>query len=193
LDALSFYNSDLFKWVILPILIFVARLMDVSLGTLRIIFVSHGLKYIAPIVGFVEINIWLLAIGQIMQNLNNLVCSLAYASGFALGAFIGMLIEEKLSIGMVMVRVICKHDATELIKSLQAAEYGVTTHDAEGVKGPVKIIFAVIRREDLHDILDRIHKIHPHAFYSVEDVRSVGEAMFPYHQHRLLQWHRKGK
>ena len=193
MDALSFYNSDLFKWVILPILIFVARLIDVSLGTLRIIFVAHGLKYIAPIVGFVEINIWLLAIGQIMQNLNNLMCSLAYAAGFSMGAFFGMLIEEKLSIGMVMIRIICKHDATELIKSLTAANYGVTTHDAEGLKGPVKIIFAVIRREDLHDILDRIHKIHPHAFYSVEDVRSVGEAMFPYHQHKLLQWHRKGK
>jgi uncharacterized protein YebE (UPF0316 family) len=128
-----------------------------------------------------------------MQNLDNLVCSLAYAAGFSMGAFCGMLIEEKLSIGMVMVRVICKHDATELIKSLQSAEYGVTTHDAEGVKGPVKIIFAVIRRGDLHDVLDRIHRIHPHAFYSVEDVRSVGEAMFPYHQHRLFQWHRKGK
>jgi len=193
MDALAFYSSDLFKWVILPILIFLARLTDVSLGTLRIIFVSHGLKYIAPIVGFIEINIWLLAIVQIMQNLNNLACSFAYAGGFALGAFVGMTIEEKLSIGMVMVRIICKHDTTDLIKSLQEAEYGVTTHDAEGINGPVKIIFAVIRREDLHDILDRIHKIHPHAFYSVEDIRSVGEAMFPYHRHRLFQWHRKGK
>lgn len=193
MDALAFYNSDLFKWVILPLLIFVARLVDVSLGTLRIIFVSHGLKYIAPIVGFIEINIWLLAIGQIMQNLDNIVCSLAYAGGFSMGAFIGMLIEEKLSIGMVMVRVICKHDASELIRSLRDSQYGVTTHDAEGLNGPVKIIFAVIRREDLHDILDRIHTIHPHAFYSVEDVRSVGEAMFPYQKHRLFQWHRKGK
>jgi uncharacterized protein YebE (UPF0316 family) len=193
MDVLALYSSDLFKWVILPILIFLARLTDVSLGTLRIIFVSHGLKYIAPIVGFFEINVWLLAIVQIMQNLNNLVCSFAYAGGFAIGMFVGITIEERLSIGMVVVRVICKHDTTDLIKSLREAGYGVTTHDAEGVNGPVKIIFAVIRREDLHDILDRIHKIHPHAFYSVEDVRSVGEAMFPYHRHRLFQWHRKGK
>ena len=193
MDILALYNSDLFKWVILPILIFAARLIDVSLGTLRIIFVSHGLKYLAPVIGFIEINIWLLAIGQIMQNLDNLACSLAYAGGFAMGAFFGMLLEEKLSIGMVMIRIICKHDASELIKSLQEAEYGVTTHDAEGMKGPVKIIFAVIRREDLHDIVNRIHTIHPHAFYSVEDVRSVGEAMFPYQKHRLFQSHRKGK
>ncbi|PNX45566.1 MAG: hypothetical protein BV459_08160 [Thermoplasmata archaeon M11B2D] len=193
MDALSLYNSDLFKWIILPLLIFIARLIDVSLGTLRIIFVSHGLKYAAPLVGFLEINIWLLAIGQIMQNLDNLICSVAYAAGFAMGAFIGILLEEKLSIGMVMVRVICKHDVSELVKSLQDAQYGVTTHDAEGIKGPVKIIFAVIRREDLDDVIDRIHKIHPHAFYSVEDIRSVGEAMFPYHRHRLFQLHRKGK
>jgi len=193
MDLISFYNSDLFKWIILPLLIFSARLIDVSLGTLRIIFVSHGLKYIAPLVGFVEINVWLLAIGQIMQNLNNIVCSLAYAGGFASGAFIGMLIEEKLSIGMVMVRVICKHDTTELIKALREAEYGVTIQDAEGVNGPVKMIFAVIRREDLQDIINRIHKIHPHAFYSVEDIRSVGEAIFPYQRHRLFQAHRKGK
>ena len=88
MDLLELYNSDIFKWVILPLLIFIARLIDVSLGTLRIIFVSHGLKYIAPLVGFVEINVWLLAIGQIMQNLDNLVCSLAYAGGFAMGAFL---------------------------------------------------------------------------------------------------------
>jgi len=193
MDLLGIYNSDLFIWVILPLLIFTARLIDVSLGTLRIIFVSHGLKYIAPLVGFAEINIWLLAIGQIMQNLNNIVCSLAYAGGFSMGAFIGMIIEEKLSIGMVMVRVICKHDTSELIKTLRDADYGVTTHDAEGVNGPVKIIFAVIRRADLQDILNKIHDIHPHAFYSIEDVRSVGEAIFPYHRHRLFQWHRKGK
>jgi uncharacterized protein YebE (UPF0316 family) len=193
MDLISFYNSDAFKWVILPILIFLARMTDVSLGTLRIIFVSHGLKYIAPLVGFVEINIWLLAIGQIMQNLNNLITSLAYAGGFATGAFVGMLIEEKLSIGMVVVRIICKHDTTELVKSLRDANYGVTTHDAEGINGPVKIIFAVIRREDLRDVLNHIHKIHPHAFYSVEDIRSVGEAMLPYQRHRLFRSQRKGK
>ena len=193
MDLVSFYNSDIFKWVILPVLIFLARLTDVSLGTLRIIFVSRGIKYLAPVIGFIEINIWLLAIGQIIQNLNHPIYSLAYAGGFSVGSFMGILIEEKLSIGLVLVRITTKHDATELIKSLRAAGYGVTTVDAEGVKGPVKIIHAVIRREDLHDILDHIKQIHPHAFYSIEDVRSVGEAMFPAPRHRLFRWIRKGK
>jgi uncharacterized protein YebE (UPF0316 family) len=195
---MSFYNSDLFKWVILPILIFLARLTDVSLGTMRIIFVSRGVKYLAPVIGFVEVNIWLLAIGQIMENLSNnnpnsIVCTLAYAGGFATGSFVGILIEEKVSIGLVLLRLISRHDTKELIDYLKSQNYGVTTHDAEGVKGPVKIIFAVIRRKDLHSVLDRINQIHPHAFYSVEDVRSVGEAVMPMHRRHLFSFQRKGK
>ena len=198
MDLMSFYNSDLFKWVILPILIFLARLTDVSLGTMRIIFVSRGVKYLAPVIGFVEINIWLLAIGQIMANLSNnnpnsIVCTLAYAGGFATGSFVGILIEEKVSIGLVLLRLISRHDTKELIEYLKSENYGVTIHDAEGVKGPVKIIFAVIRRKDLHNVLDRINQIHPHAFYSVEDVRSVGEAVMPMHRRHLFSWQRKGK
>jgi len=198
MDLMSFYNSDLFKWVILPILIFLARLTDVSLGTMRIIFVSRGVKYLAPVIGFVEINIWLLAIGQIMENLSNnnpnsIVCTLAYAGGFATGSFVGILIEEKVSIGLVLLRLISRHDTKELIEYLKSENYGVTIHDAEGVKGPVKIIFAVIRRKDLHSVLDRINQIHPHAFYSVEDVRSVGEAVMPMHRRHLFSFQRKGK
>jgi uncharacterized protein YebE (UPF0316 family) len=194
MDLMSFYSSDLFKWAILPILIFLARLTDVSLGTMRIIFISRGVKYIAPLIGFVEINIWLLAIGQIMQNLNNIVCSFAYAGGFAIGNLVGIMIEEKLSIGLVLLRLITRHDNKELIDYLKSQNYGVTTHDAEGVKGPVKIIFAVIRRKDLHCVVDHINQIHPHTFYSVEDVRSVGEAVMPLHKHRsLFRWQRRGK
>jgi uncharacterized protein YebE (UPF0316 family) len=198
MDLMSFYNSDLFKWVILPILIFLARLTDVSLGTMRIIFVSRGVKYLAPVIGFVEVNIWLLAIGQIMENLSNnnpnsIVCTLAYAGGFATGSFVGILIEEKVSIGLVLLRLISRHDTKELIEYLKSENYGVTIHDAEGVKGPVKIIFAVIRRKDLHSVLDRINQIHPHAFYSVEDVRSVGEAVMPIHRRHLFSFQRKGK
>src|SRR4030043_95358 len=110
MDLTSLYSSDIFKWVILPILIFFLRLTDVSLATLRIMFISRGLKYLAPIIAFFEINIWLLAIGQIIMNLGNIVCTLAYAAGFALGNLLGIMIEEKLSIGLVLVRLITKHD-----------------------------------------------------------------------------------
>ena len=195
MDFIAFYSSDIFKWVLLPILIFCARLIDVSLGTLRIIYIARGVKYLAPLIGFVEVNIWLLAIGQIMMNLNNIVCAIAYAAGFATGNFFGILIEEKLSIGTVILRVIIKHDTTQLVECLQQHGYGVTTVDAQGVKGPVKIILTVIRREDLKTVIPQIKQIHPHAFYSVEDVRSVSEAIFPskIHRRRIPSGLRKGK
>jgi uncharacterized protein YebE (UPF0316 family) len=129
-----------------------------------------------------------------MHNLNNIVCSFAYAGGFAVGNLVGIMIEEKLSIGLVLLRLITRHDNKELIDYLKSQNYGVTTHDAEGVKGPVKIIFAVIRRKDLHCVVDHINQIPPHTFYSVEDVRSVGEAVMPLHKHRsLFRWQRRGK
>jgi uncharacterized protein YebE (UPF0316 family) len=179
MDPVSFYNSDLFKWVILPILIFSSRLLDVSLGTIRIIFISRGVKYLAPIIGFIEINIWLLAIGQIVQNLNNIACSLAYAGGFATGNLLGIIIEEKLSIGLALLKIITKHKDTEIVEYLKNENYGVTIHNADGLNGPVKIIDTVIKRQDLKKIIKKIEEIHPHAFYIIEDVRSVGEAIIP--------------
>jgi uncharacterized protein YebE (UPF0316 family) len=193
MDLTSFYNSDIFRWIILPILIFSLRLTDVSLGTLRIMFISRGLKYLAPIIAFIEVNIWLLAIGQIIVNLGNIVCSIAYASGFALGNLLGIVLEEKLSIGLVLVRIITKHDAEKLVDCLKEEKYGVTVHDAEGLSGKVKIIFAVIKRKDLKETLDRIERVHPHAFYTVEDVRSVGEAIIPIAKNRGFGIIRKGK
>src|SRR5512136_1974751 len=112
-------SSDLFAWVILPLLIFFARICDVSLGTIRVIFISKGIKYIAPIIGFFEVIIWLLAIGQVMNNLTNVVAYIAYGAGFASGTFIGMLIEEKISLGLTSVRIITKKDPAELIQYLR--------------------------------------------------------------------------
>ena len=80
----------IFTWVLLPILIFFARILDQSIGTMRLIFLSKGMKHIAPFLGFFEVIIWLLAIGQIMQHLDNWVCYVAYGAGFAMGNFIGI-------------------------------------------------------------------------------------------------------
>ncbi len=128
-----------------------------------------------------------------MTNLNNIPCSLAYAAGFATGNFVGIILEEKISIGMVMIRITCKHDTTQLIDSLRAENYGVTTYDGQGNTGPVKIITAIIRRKDLPKIIQHIHSIHPHAFYSIEDVKSVAEAQFPHAKRHLFTSGRKGK
>jgi len=176
---MSPFSPEFFGLVVIPLLIFVARICDVTLGTMRIIFISRGMKYIAPILGFFEILIWLCAIGQVFQNLTSISHYLAYAGGFAAGNYVGIFIEEKIAIGLALVRIITQRDATNLIGYLKAEGYGVTIIDAQGKQGPGKVIFTVIKRRDLHQIIDAIHEYNPKAFYSVEDVRHAEEATFP--------------
>lgn len=173
-------NSELITFVLLPILIFVARIVDVSLGTIRIIFVSKGYKYIAPMIGFFEILIWILAISRIMANLNNWLCYVSYAGGFAAGNYIGMLLEERLAIGYEQVRVITKKGATELIKVLRENGYGITSVKATGNYGEVAVIYIIINRKDMKKVIGLIQKYNPNALYTVEDIRSVSKQVLNY-------------
>ncbi len=197
----SFINSDLFTWVILPLLIFIARVADVSVGTLRIAFITRGKKIVAPFLGFLEIIIWLLAIGQIFKNLNNVACYIAYAFGFAFGNFVGIWLESKLALGEQVLRIITRKDSTSLTNHLKSDGYGVTTVDGEGASGPVKIIFIIFKRKDLRKLENLIKTYNPKAFYSVEDVRLAKEGIFPkgkpwsgeIFKLPRLKWDRKGK
>ncbi len=172
-------DESIYTWVILPILIFLARVIDVSIGTLRIVFIARGKKAIAPLLGFIEIIIWLLAIGEIFKNLNNMACYLAYATGFAGGNFVGIWLEGKLALGTQVLRIITRRDATNLIETLKSKGYGVTVVDGMGSEGPVKIIFTIIKRKDFPVVVKLIKKFNPKAFYSVEDVRLAKEGIFP--------------
>ena len=96
-------NFDWFPWVILPFIIFAARVFDVTLGTMRIIFLSRGKKYLAPLLGFVEVLIWITVVSQIVGGAHNIVAYIAYAAGFAAGNYVGMVIEDKLAIGTLVV------------------------------------------------------------------------------------------
>lgn len=174
-----FFDSDLFNWVILPLMIFSARVVDVSLGTMRIISLSRGLRKIAPVLGFIEILIWLMAIRQIFNHLNNPLCYIAYAGGFSTGIFTGMTIEHKLALGYRVVRVITRLDATALAEKLREMGFGLTIVDAEGNTGPVKIIFTIVKRADIKRVTEQIIKFNPKSFYSVEDVRGASEGIFP--------------
>src|SRR5258706_569724 len=138
-------NDSLFKWVILPLLIFIARMSDVSLGTLRNVFISKGLRRVVPIMAFFEVLIWLISIGQIMKNLSNPLCYIAFAGGYATGTIVGMYIERRLALGTLVLRIITSQDSRELIHALTVANVGITVIDGHGAKGPVKIIFTIIK------------------------------------------------
>lgn len=179
MDIVAFYHSETFRLFILPVAIFTARICDVSLDTLRIIYVSRGLKFLAAQIGFFEVLIWLIAISQIISNLTNPVLYIAYAGGFAMGNYIGITIEEKMAIGTVVIRVITQKDSAQLVEVLSADGYGVTHADAQGAMGPVKIIFTIVKRKDISSVLDIIQRFNPLAFYTIEDIRSVRQGVFP--------------
>ncbi|MBL7924498.1 MAG: DUF2179 domain-containing protein [Bacteroidia bacterium] len=174
----EFIQSDMFQWVVLPSLIFLARMSDVTLATLRNIFLSKSVKYIVPFLGFIEVLIWLLAISQIMKNLHNPVCFVAYALGYSMGIFVGIKIEERLALGLQVMRIITQKDSEELIAALVNHSFGITTLDGHGSKGPVKIILTVVKRKDIVEVRDIIEKYHPSAFFSIEDIRTVNRGVF---------------
>ena len=180
---------------LIPLLICLARIVDVSIGTIKIIFISKGYKFIAPVLAFFEIIIWLVAIGQVMKNLDNIANMIGYAVGFALGNYVGMVIENRIALGNVVLRIITKTDALELIARLRDTKYGVTVSPAEGSTGPVSLIFMVLKRSDLKNIIPIIKKHNPKAFYSIGDVRYVAEGIFPVQNSKFsdLKKLRKGK
>ncbi len=179
MESQLFLNSGFYIWVVLPFLIFLARVLDVSFGTVRVIFISRGFKYLAPLIGFFEILIWLLAIGQIMKNLYNPACYLAYAGGFAMGNYVGIRIADKLSLGIVLIRVITEKDASQLVELLKSADYGVTSVDGHGTAGQVKLVFTVVPRKEVKRVANLIKKFNPKAFYSIEEVGFVEKGIFP--------------
>ncbi len=185
----SVISPTVFSYVLVPLLIFFARVCDMSLDTIRVIFMSKSIQYLPAIIGFFEVIIYLVAIGQVMNNLTNAVCYIAYGAGFAAGTFIGMAIEERLSLGLSSVRIITKEDPTELMKFLRSHNYGVTSIDGEGGTGKVKMVFTIIKRQDLTHVIGIIKDFHPNAFYSVEEVKSVTEGVFPARKsHGFFRW-----
>ncbi|MEN8192144.1 MAG: DUF2179 domain-containing protein [Bacteroidota bacterium] len=184
----DFLNSWEFNYIGIPILITLAKIIDVSLGTLRIILVSKGARKLAPVLGFIEVLIWIIAIGQVMKNLTNPINYIAYAFGFALGNYVGILIEQKLALGNVIIRIITRHDATELINYLQSNDIGVTVIPAEGTFGPVHLIFSVLKRSKIIQVIDIIKKFNPKAFYSIEDVRYVSGSFGALETHKRNYW-----
>lgn len=166
------------NYLILPVLIFCARILDVSAGTVRVVFIMQGNKRLAPLVGFVESFIWLIAISQIVRNIDNIISYVAFSGGFAAGTFVGLYIEEKLAIGKVLVRVITRKEASQLIKYLVDNDFYFTNVPAEGRYGKVNVIFFVIQRDRLPAILEAIKEFNPKAFYTIESVRGASEYHF---------------
>ena len=172
----SFGISDtLFSFVILPLLIFVARIGDVSINTIRIIYVLGGRKLTATILGFFESFIWLMAIRQIFEHLDNWICYIAYPGGFATGILVGMIIEEKIAYGKVIVRTITRKDISAFKEFLIEENFRFTAIKAIGRDGEENVVFTVLERERLDELVVALRKILPTAFYTIEKVNRASD------------------
>lgn len=173
-------DAEFQSWVVLPAIIFAARTLDMTLSTLRVVFIAQGRKTLAPFVGFFEALIWILVINQVLQHLSNPLCAIAYASGFAAGSSLGLYVEQCLAMGMQILRVIVPgSDAGGLAEKLRGADFGVTVADGEGLKGPVKILFALVRRRDVNRALELVRQHDPRIFYTIEGVRQAAAHLPP--------------
>ena len=195
----GFFNNEVYQYIVLPLIVFFARICDVSLGTLRIVFISKGKKNIAPILGFFEVFIWIVVISQILQNVNDIVCYIAYAGGYATGNFIGMHIEERIAMGVQLIKVFSPKDLIPLQKQLNEAGFGTTLVEGDGSVGRVKILYAVINRKTYGKVEQILSEFDPALFYVIEDVRSAKSGIFPENKrlnqpfHRFLKRGRPGK
>jgi len=175
-----------YSFVLVPLLIVLARILDVSLGTIRVIFISKGLRKLATVLGFFEVLIWLIVASNVITHLTHPIYYIAYALGFALGNYIGITIERRLSVGTLIVRIVTKSNENiqSLIDDLSANDCPSTIVDAVDNNGPVKIIFSVLRKNFIKTFLCILAKYIPDAYYTVEDVRTVSNNTMLDHYHK---------
>ncbi|TVS00534.1 MAG: DUF2179 domain-containing protein [Phycisphaerales bacterium] len=154
-------------WYI-PLLIFFARILDVPIGTIRMIVVINGQKFLAALLGFFEVIIWALAVGGVISFLTNPFALVAYGAGFAVGTLIGMTVESRIALGYRVVRVINSRPEIDVSTVMRGAGYKVTRIEGSGMKGPVEVAFLAIPRRKLQKTLEMVRGVAPEAFVSVE-------------------------
>ena len=177
----SWLNIDpiIYNWLVLPLLIFLSRSCDVSLATLRNVFIARNIRNVVPIIGFFEVMLWLVAISTVLGNLNNVACYLGFALGYANGIYIGLKIEERLALGKQLVRIFTKFETAGFVQDLYDLGMGVTLMDARGSQGPVTVVFTTLNRKDLPLLEAMIQKHIPNSFYTIEDIRKARLGVFP--------------
>lgn len=156
------------------LLIFVLRIGDVSIGTMRVLMVVQGRRMPATVLALVEAGIWILAISRVFSGAYDWHQMVGYACGFAAGTLIGMTIEQWIAHGKVLVRVVSRDDASTLHAALGANGFGATRFHGEGFGGnPVQELMVVTNRRLTKKLLRLIHEADPDAFITVTGVAQM--------------------
>lgn len=160
--------------LLLGLFVFLARVGDVSLGTLRTLTIVQGRTRLSFVLGFVEVSMWLVVIAAVLDKVSHRpVLGVFYALGFATGNIVGIKLEQRIALGDVVLRVICASCGPALAERIRGAGFGVTVFEGEGLHGPVTMLFVVCRRRDLKPILRMVDDIAPDAFFTTEPVGNV--------------------
>ena len=159
--------------ILMALAIFLARIADVSIGTVRTILVIRSRRFLAAFCGFFEVLVWLLAAAQVFANLDTWYLAIAYAAGFAAGNIIGIWFESVLAIGSELVRAVSENTGVDLAGQLRKHGYSVTELPGEGDDGqPVEVLLIVEKRKKIRTLLTEIARIDPEAFWTTSDIKS---------------------
>lgn len=153
--------------------IFFLRVSDMTLDTLRMLFVMRGRKGIAWTLGFFQAGIFVVAITSVLKNLDNPLNIVGYAAGFATGNVAGMWIEERLAVGHLRLNIICPTRGTAVATALREASFGVTEIPARGRDGVVSLLSVSVFRKDMARAEEVVREADPEAFMTAEDVRPM--------------------
>lgn len=153
------------------LVIMLMRIVDVSLGTFRMIMVVQAKKYIAGIIGFFEVLMWIFAMRYIVNNMDEIINLIGYAAGFSIGNMLGITLEEKLALGYVQLNIISKNFSKQIAEMMRKSQYGVTLLPAQGNSGEVNLLVTIIRRKDVRIVMTMIEEIDKDSFITLQHSR----------------------
>lgn len=155
------------------VFIFGARILDVSMGTIRMLMLMRGKKYYAAFIGFFEVIIFILVLGTVVNQLDNPIYLIMYGLGFATGNIVGGWLEEKMAVGFLTVQIISKNHSKILTEVLRGNGYGVTVIDSHGWEGERDILNLQIKRKDMPDVERLIRETDADAYVTIFDTRNA--------------------
>ena len=158
---------------ILILTIFVLRVGNMALDTLRVLYIVRGRRLAVWMLGFAQSVLWISAITFALSSLDNVWSIIAYAAGFATGNIVGMQIEERLAIGHAHMRIISSNLGSAIVETLRTAGFAVTEMAGRGKDGTVSVISCGVKRRDIGPARRSINEIDPDAFITVEDMRPL--------------------
>jgi len=167
--------------ILLGIVIFLARVTDVSMGTMRTISIVQGRTKIAFLLGFVEVSMWLVIISTVIHRIaEKPILGVFYALGFSTGNVVGIILERRIAFGHIIMRIISTESGKEMAEKIRESGHAVTTFQGEGISGPVTMLYVVCRRKEQNDIVQIVRSVEPDAFYIVDQAGSVSKIYRPF-------------